>query len=261
MSSVERSKIFVIMILAVVGMVFSARPVPASDLSVDEIMKRVDGNQYVESSHSTSTMTIISGKREMVKQMEAWGVSGKDGSGGKALVHFINPQDRGTKYLKVGDELWMFFPDAEDLVKISGHMLRQGIMGSDFSYRDALESEKMTELYDFSLAGIEKYRDVNCYVILATAKEGADVSYHTRKIWVDAGRFVGLKEELYAPSGKLLKVSRVEEVREIDGRYLAARIVMEDKLKKDSATTFTIDRIELNVPISDDIFSLNSLMR
>ena len=43
-----------------------------------------------------------------------------------SLIEFTNPRDRGTKYLKRGDELWMFFPDAEDLVRISGHMLNRG---------------------------------------------------------------------------------------------------------------------------------------
>ena len=42
-----------------------------------------------------------------------------------SLTEFTNPGS-GTKFLKRGDELWMFFPDAEDIVKISGHMLNQG---------------------------------------------------------------------------------------------------------------------------------------
>ena len=30
-------------------------------------------------------------------------------------------------------------------MKISGHMLNQGMMGSDFSYQDMLESDKLTD--------------------------------------------------------------------------------------------------------------------
>ncbi len=70
-----------------------------------------------------------------------------------ALVEFTNPQDRGIKFLKREDNLWMFFPDAEEIIKISGHMLNQGMMGSDFSYQDIMESDNLTDLYNFEIVG------------------------------------------------------------------------------------------------------------
>jgi len=105
-------------------------------------------------------MVIIQGNQKTVKEMVSYS---REGDG---LSEFTNPRDRGTKYLKLGDELWMYFPDAEDLVRISGHMLRQGMMGRDFSYQDALESEKLTDLYQFELLGEE-------------------VSYYEWNVWID----------------------------------------------------------------------------
>jgi outer membrane lipoprotein-sorting protein len=228
----------------------------AAELSAEEIIQRVDANQYTTSVHSVSRMVIRSGRREITKSMETWAVGSE-----KALVVFTNPADKGTKYLKLQDELWMYFPDAEDLVKISGHMLKQGMMGSDLSYQDLLESEKLNDLYNFKLLGWERYDGVECYVLEAVAKPGKNVSYPLRKLWVDAADFVSRREELYAVSGKLLKVLRVEELRRQQGRIYPSRLVMEDKMKRDSATTLIIDRIEFNVKIADDLFSLRSLMR
>ncbi|MCR4403307.1 MAG: outer membrane lipoprotein-sorting protein [Firmicutes bacterium] len=228
----------------------------AGDLTAKEIVSRMDANAYMASAHLVAKLVIRAGNREITKEMEGWVVGNE-----KAAVTFLNPGDRGTKYLKLGDELWMFFPDAEDLVKISGHMLRQGMMGSDFSYQDALESEKMGELYDFKVAGVEDYGGARCYVLEATALPGKQVSYPRRKIWVDSEKFVAVKEELYAASGRLLKVSRVEELRQKGGRTYASRVVMEDKLKRGSSTTFIIEKIEFDVDIPDDVFSLRSLMR
>lgn len=241
---------------ALVAAVALAGIVQAADLSAEEIVKRLDANEYMSSAHVVSKMIIKSGRREMVKEMESWSV-GKE----KALAVFNNASDKGTKYLKLKDELWMFFPNAEDLVKISGHMLKQGMMGSDFSYEDALESEKMGELYKFKLLGKETLNGATCYVLEATALPGKTVSYPTRKIWVDAANFVSRKEELYAASGKLMKVSTVEAFLKQDGRTFPSKIVMEDKMKRDSSTTLIIERIEFNVKISDDMFSLRSLMR
>jgi outer membrane lipoprotein-sorting protein len=231
--------------------------VPAyAELTVDEIISRLDANQYMGSAYMMSKFIIRGGRREVVKEMEAW-VSGKD----KALLVFLNPGDKGTKYLKLGDELWMFFPDAEDLVKLSGHMLKQGMMGSDFSYEDALESEKMGELYTFQLVGKDTYNGRDSYVLEARVIPGKKVSYPLRKIWIDKERFVALKEELYAASGKLMKVSQVQEVEKKDGRFYAKEVIMEDRLKKGSSTKLIIERIDFDVEISDELFSLRSLMR
>ncbi|HOF03612.1 MAG TPA: outer membrane lipoprotein-sorting protein, partial [Atribacterota bacterium] len=164
-----------------------------------------------------------------------------------------------SKFLKRNDNLWMFFPDAEEIVKISGHMLEQGFMGSDFSYQDMMESDKLTELYAFSLLEDDSFGDRPCYVLEATALPDRKVSYYRRVTWVDKERFVGLKEELYAQSGRLLKVSEVEKVEEIDGRWLPTQSIMENRLRKNTYTQFIINKIELNIELDEKMFSLQSL--
>lgn len=176
-----------------------------------------------------------------------------------ALVEFTNPADRGTKFLKREDNLWMFFPDAEDIVKISGHMLEQGLMGSDFSYQDMMESDKLTELYTFTLLEEDTFNERPCYVLEAIAVPGEKVSYYRRLTWIDKERFVGLKEELYAESGRLLKVSEAEIVEQIDGRWLPIESIMENKLRRDTYTRFIINEIELNPELDERMFSLQSL--
>jgi len=230
--------------------------VQATELSAEEIIARVDGNAYWESSRTRSRMIIRQGNRELVKEMLTWG----DGDG-NGFVEFVNPADRGTKYLKLGEDLWMFFPDADDLVRISGHMLRQGIMGSDFSYEDALESERLQELYEFALIGVEACAEGECYVLEAAARPGARVAYAQRKMWVDTEYFVLRQEELYAASGRLLKVARMEEIKVIGGRHVATRLTMEDVLRRNTSTTLVLDELELDVEIPEGMFSLQSLMR
>ncbi len=225
----------------------------ASELTGAAIMERVDANMHFESSHSTMEMVIQSGRREMVKEMIIWS-EGED-----SLVEFTNPGDRGTKYLKLDDELWMFFPDAEDLVRISGHMLRQGFMGSDMSYEDMMVSDKLTELYSFELVGEETLGDRQTYVVEAKAQEGAEVSYAQRRVWVDTDSFVPWREELYAVGGRLLKVMEILETAEIDGRTYPIEMAVEDKLKQDSRTYVRVKDIEFDVDIPDDLLSLDSL--
>jgi len=227
--------------------------ITAAELTAEEIIYKRDNNEYFDSVRIEAEMIIVSGGRKITKTMVA--LSDKKNS----LVEFTNPQDRDTKFLKRVDDLWMFFPDAEEIIKISGHMLNQGMMGSDFSYQDIMESDKLTDLYDFKIIGEEEIDGRPCYVLEGVAREGVKVSYYRRVSWIDKERFIGLKEELYTQSGKLLKETKLNEVQEIEGRWIPVDSVMENKLRKDTYTGFKIVQIDFNPEIPEGTFTLQNL--
>ncbi|MFH1002117.1 MAG: outer membrane lipoprotein-sorting protein [bacterium] len=227
--------------------------IAAAEMTAEEIINKRDNNEYFNTAQMEAEMIIVSGGRKITKTMTA--LSDKKNS----LVEFTNPQDRDTKFLKREDDLWMFFPDAEEIIKISGHMLNQGMMGSDFSYQDIMESDKLTDLYDFKIIGEEEIDGRSCYVLEGVAREGVKVSYYRRVSWVDKERFIGLKEELYTQSGRLLKETKVNEVQEIEGRWIPIDSVMENKLRKDTYTGFKIVQIDFNPEIPEGTFSLQNL--
>ena len=227
--------------------------VTAAEMTAEEIINKRDDNEYFETAQMEAEMIIASGSRIITKTMVA--LTDKQNS----LVEFTNSQDRGTKFLKREDDLWMFFPDAEEIIKISGHMLNQGMMGSDFSYQDVMESDKLTDLYDFKIIGEEEFDSRPCYVLEGIAREGVKVSYYRRVSWVDKERFIGLKEELYAQSGRILKETKVNKIEEIEGRWVPTNSVMENKLRKDTYTEFTITQIKFNLEIPEETFTLQNL--
>jgi len=225
----------------------------AVGLTADEIINRRDENEYIITAYSESEMIIKNRGRTQTKEMRSW----QDQE--NALAEFTNPRDRGTKFLKRDDDLWMFFPQAEDLVKISGHMLEQGMMGSDFSYQDMLESDKLTDLYNFEIIGEEEYEGRPTYKLEGIKVSGKEVSYYRRVIWIDQERFVGLKEDLYAESGRMLKEARVLKVEEIEGRWYPVQMVMENKLRQNTSTEFIVNKIKFNPELPDNIFTLERL--
>jgi len=225
----------------------------AVEMTAEEIILKRDSNEYFDTAQMEAEMIIVSGNRKIIKTMDA--LTDKKNS----LVEFTNSQDRGTKFLKREDDLWMFFPDAEEIIKISGHMLNQGMMGSDFSYQDVMEADKLTDLYDFEIIMEEEFEGRPCYVLEGIAREGAKVSYYRRISWVDKERFIGLKEELYAKSGRILKETKANIIEEIEGRWVPTNSVMENKLRKDTYTEFTITQISFNLEIPEETFSLQNL--
>jgi len=91
------------------------------------------------------------------------------------------------------------------------------------------------------------------------AREGVKVSYYRRVSWIDKERFIGLKEELYTQSGRLLKETKANIIEEIEGRWVPTNSVMENKLRKDTYTEFTITQIKFNLEIPEETFSLQNL--
>ena len=224
--------------------------------SGEEILKKVDENGYAETRVAVSEMVIHLARNARTVRAKSW-VEGAD----KSFTEFLYPpRDAGTKMLKLGDELWVYTPSTDRTIKISGHMLRQSVMGSDLSYEDMLEDRKLVDLYDAEVAGEDTMLGRACWVIQLTAK-APDVSYYSRKVWVDKERFLPLREDRFAKSGKLLKTSEVKSVAQYQGRWVADHATFKDALKSGEGTEFIVDSLRLNVPIPDYIFSKASLRK
>ncbi|HEY9054965.1 MAG TPA: outer membrane lipoprotein-sorting protein [Rectinemataceae bacterium] len=226
-----------------------------SDPEALSILARVDANQSFKTIYYEGSMEIRSGSRIKVKTMKAW-ASGKE----KAFIEFTNPEDRGVRFLKLDKSLWMYFPKEKDTVKISGALLRQGLMGSDLSYEDAMESDSLLSDYSARKLGQEDLEGRKTVVLELEAKDDT-ASYAKRKLWIDPERWVVLKSELYARSGLLLKTSRTLEVRLVGSRHFPATVVLSDALRKDSRTLVSMSSIILDKPIEPSRFSLQSLTR
>ncbi len=150
--------------------------------------------------------------------------------------------------LKLEDNLWIYSPATDRTIQLSGHMLKQSLMGSDLSYEDMMENRKLTEMYNSEIVGEEIIDDRNTWVLLLTAKVD-DASYESRKVWIDTEKYVPLREELYAKSGQLLKKTELKEVKKIDGRWYPTKMNFKDMLKGGQGTDFVVLEIEFDVEI------------
>lgn len=232
--------------------------VRGEELSGQEIMEKVDANQFIASAKLEVEMITHDGDREIKTEMIMYVES--DGEVTNALMEFINPRDEGVLFLLLEDTLWMRFPQADDLVEISGYMLEEGMMGSDASYRDILESEQLTELYTFEVLSTEELDGRNVYLLEGVAREGQEPAYSIRKFWVDAERWVILKEEMYGREGNLMQIRETKEVEEVaTDRWMPMEMIMENQLKEDSKTLYRVLSIDLDYEIPEGKISKETL--
>ena len=224
--------------------------------SGDEILKKVDQNMFSENKIIVSRM-VIRGRRETrTVQSKSW----QRGTN-ESYTEFLAPaREKGTKMLKLKDMLWDYSPSTDRTIMILGHLLRQSVMGSDLSYEDMMEDPHLPNVYSATIDAEDTLQGRDCWVLDLKAKK-EDIAYDHRRIWVDKGRYVILRENLYAKSGKLLKTVDVREVIRVQNRWLAKSALYKDVLKQGEGTEFYIDSITLDTTIPDYLFSKAALRR
>ncbi len=236
----------------VLGWALAAVQTPSGDW----ILQKVDENIGSDNKISHSLMIIHGRRGSRSIESKSW-IQGDE----KSFTEYLAPpREAGTKMLKLEDQLWTYSPSTDRTIRISGHMLRQSVMGSDLSYEDLMEDRKLTNIYEAKVIGEEEYDGRPCWVLELTAKE-EDVAYHSRKVWVDKERFVSLKEDRFAKGGKLLKRTEVKDVQRLEGRWVPKKIVFKDMLKTGEGTEFILEDVQFNAVIPDYIFTKAALRR
>jgi hypothetical protein len=234
-------------LLAVVAM---ATVASGEEPDARAILAAVDRNIGSDNKVSKARMVIEGRRGSRTVGFQSW-IRGME----ESFTEYLDPpRERGVKMLKLEDQLWAYYPATDRTIKISGHMLRQSVMGSDLSYEDLMEDPLLSGLYEPEIRGEEVLLDRPCWVLHLTAVE-EDLAYDARTMWVDKERSVVLREHRFAKSGKLLKTTNVEDVVEIDGRWVAHTVEFKDALRSGGGTRFILDTIEFDAEIPAYIFS------
>ena len=221
------------------------------NITANELISAMDANLYAKSRVLTSKMIIHGRRSSRTIESRNW-VMGVD----KAFTEYISPpREAGTKMLKNGDKLWTYSPQTDRVIQISGHMLRQSVMGSDMSYNDMMEDRPLKDLYEATLEGTVEM-DGRDYWIMVLKAKAKGLAYPKRRAWIDKEYLLPMKEELYAKSGKLLKSTSMDGVKKVQGRWFPTRFIYRDELKRNSkGTEWIIDDIQFDIEIPNVRFS------
>ena len=174
------------------------------------------------------------------------------------LIEFTSVAERGQKVLRTEEEIYLFYPDAAELVRLQGAALRESLLGSDVSYEDLTGGRTLLDTYDVALEGRDTVDGHDVYRVSLRARR-RNVAYPRQTLWIDEELFVVRRAEQYSLNGRLLKTMEAGDIREIDGFYIPMRQTISDALKRNSATSVEIEEIEIGIALSDDLFSLEEL--
>lgn len=222
----------------------------------EEILDSMDRQMTFDSRHVIARMEIYKGTAEPdVKRLEMWSKEWDS-----TFSVFLSPErDKGVRYLKLGDQLHMASA-AGDVVQISGHMLRNGLMDSDFSYEDMMEARAMKADYNVTLIGDEPLEGKSCWILELNEKKPGQ-TYSKRKVWIEKETYLPRKTELYAKGGDVLKILTQLGTATYGDRKYPEKIIMRDLSKKDSRTEIHFEKADFGKQLPENIFSRRNLRK
>jgi outer membrane lipoprotein-sorting protein len=230
----------------------AAAPPPAPDAAT--ILRRADRAVLGESAAYTLRMTVVRpNKPERVVEMKGW-KKGDD----QGLVRYTAPaKERGTAYLRSGENTWLFLPSAEKVVRVGA---KQNFGGGDFSNADIFRLSLIKD-YDPTLAGEEAALGQPCYKLELKAKDRS-IAYDRVVYWVKSdGSFYPVRADYYTLSGKNLKSLVLSQVKPLGGRTRPTLMTMESRVDEGSRTLLEFLAIQDDPKLDERLFAPSALER
>lgn len=222
-------------------------------ITIEEIVNKLEGNLYFDTAKTTGELII----KDRFGTTETSFISYAEGSE-KVLIEFTNAEQSGQKILRLKDEMYLFYPDAEELILLQGSSLRESLFNSDISYEDMSGGRKILESYNVVLNGEEDVEGNTCYKLTLTAKV-KNIPFPKQILWVDKALFIHRKIQQYSVSDKLIREISTLEYKKIGNVHFVSHQVIKDTLKKNSSTELIINELKINIPIDPKMFSLREL--
>lgn len=246
-------KLLLSALLIAVGTLIALPAAAAPDTTAEQVIRKLEENQVHETARSEGKMIINDRFGEKITTFKSW-AEGEENT----LIEFTSRQERGQKILRTNDEIYLYFPDAAEVIRLQGAALRDSVLGSDMSYEDMTGGKGILDDYRAELLGTESVDGRQCYKIELNAK-GRGVAYPKEIIWIDTEMYVTRRVHMFSLSGKLLKEMRIQDYSTQNGKTFPVRFIIEDKMKRNSSTEFVIESIEIGADIPASRFSLEEL--
>lgn len=238
-----------------------AHPVPCLAAGTDappsglEIIQKTDAILDGESKHSVLQMKVERPKRERLLRLETWSKGTR-----QWLIRILDPpKEAGIASLRVGAEIWNYQPRVERVIRISPSMLGQSWMGSDLTYDELLKASSIVTDYDHALKGTETREGQQVFRVESTAKPRAPAVWARQVHWVRTEDFVPVRQEFWSETGEMVKAVTFSEVKAFKGHPFPTKWVVQPEKRAGELTTLQFDLVEFDLPIRDDLFTLQSL--
>jgi len=233
---------------------------PAKELSLHDIVDRANKALRGDSSHGTMSMTIVTPKWERTMDVEGWN-RGREYA--FILIH-APAKDKGNITLRRKNEMWLWLPKVERVIKVPPTMMHSAWQGSDFTYEDIVKADSVVKDYKHTLLSKRTEDGRIVYRIRGDPLPDAPVVWG--KVIMEVAVYgddeaVPLKEEDYNERGDLERTITLSDIRRLGGRLVPAKLECVPRRKAGQRTTLVYHSLEFDVPLTEDFFSQARLQK
>lgn len=198
----------------------------------------------------------VSDKRWTLERLGSHGTS-------RMVLRFTQPAEvKGVALLVVNhpdraSDQWMWTPAIERDRRIALQDRSTRFFGTDFSFEDL--EERDVDQYDYTLLGDDTVGGAAAWKIQSTPKQAKSSQYTKSVVWIRKDTYVFVRIENFAKD-QLVRRLNYGDIQNVQGIWTAKRLEMTD-LKRNSRTVLTLDKLQYNVPMKDDDFTLQAIRR
>ena len=152
---------------------------------------------------------------------------------------------------------WMWTPAIERDRRIALQDRSTRFFGTDFSFEDL--EERDVNQFDYALLGDEAVDSAASWKVQSIPKETKSSQYTRSVVWIRKDNYTIVRIESYVKDQPVRRLN-YGDIQNIQGIWTARRLEMSD-LRRGSRTVLTLDKLEYNVPMKDEDFTLQALRR
>lgn len=229
----------------------------ANSERVSSLLSEIDDLWRGQSSHALTTMQVKTEHYTRTMQMEAWS-KGKE----KTLVRVIEPlREKGTATLKSGNNIYTYLPKTDRTIKLSSGMMMGSWMGSHLTNDDLVKEARLEDDYDAEISFEGERNDENIIEFTLIPKPDAAVVWGKLILSIEATSHNPIVEEYYDEDMLLARTIKFTDLKQLAGRLRPSVMTVIPADKPGEYTEFVYQTLDLDVDLSDGLFSLSSLKR
>ena len=228
----------------------------AEEPDLTEIVDEIDKLYRSQTSYALIEMTITKPFWNKVLRMEAWTEGMK-----KAFYYIQSPKKaKGMATLRIGNEMWTFFPQINKIMEVPPSMMMGSWMGSDFTNDDIVKESTFLEDYDRRLLTAEGKAPDYHYIELRP-KESTVTVWGKIEIKVRKDTYTPVQIDYFDEKGRKIRIQTFSDIKDFNGRKLPSRMDMIPFNKKGRKTTIRYLEADFDKELPFDTFSLSNLKR
>jgi Outer membrane lipoprotein-sorting protein len=235
-------------------------PLAAQDARqiVDEAQKRTDA----KSQRYEGLLQVFDAKGKISDKRWSFERLGSHGNS-KAVLRFTAPAEvKGVALLIVNhpdraSDQWMWTPNVERDRRIALQDRSTRFFGTDFSFEDL--EERDVDQYDYQLLGEEPVDGAACWKIQSTPKQAKSSQYTKSTVWIRKDNYAFARIENFVKE-QVVRRLEYRDIQNVQGIWTGRQLEMSD-LRRNSRTRLTLDKLEYNLPMKDDDFTLQAIRR